>query len=151
MGYLEDKKHDLTSFYGVFNITFEFIEKNYGFEELEKYWESIGEKYYSKLIEDIKKRGTEAVKDYWLSSCREDDVTRFSYVIDDDRFELKIDKCSATEWIGKNPHYKLFEKYCDHCRVINSKIASLSGFKYQLEKNKDKQKCVHIFKNKEAK
>jgi hypothetical protein len=151
LGYLEDKQHDLTSFYGVFNIIFEFIEKNYGFEELGKYWEFIGEKYYSKFIEDIKERGTEAIKDYWISSCQDDKVTSFSYEIDDEKFELKIDRCSAIEWIGKNPHYKLFDKYCDHCRVINSKIASLSGFEYKLENNRDKWKCIHNFKNKEIK
>jgi len=138
------KTQDLSEFYGIYNTMFQFVEDKYGDEELKKYWEFIGEKYYGWLIEDIKKRGTKAIEDYWLSTTENDDIV-YDLKTGPDRFELKIDSCSAIGFIKKSAHDKLFHKYCQHCRVVNSKIAELSGLEYRVDYDQDKGKCTHAF------
>jgi hypothetical protein len=138
------KTQDLSEFYGIFNTMFKFVDDSYGDEELKKYWEFIGEKYFAWLIEDIKKRGIKAIEEYWLSTVENDDIV-YDLKSDADKFDLKIDSCSAIGFIKKSPHDKLFPKYCEHCRVVNSKIAEQSGFEYKLDYDQEKGKCTHVF------
>ena len=138
-------KRDLSEFYGIYNTTFDFIERNYGYDELVSYWEYMSKEYFSLLIKDAKKRGTEAFKQYWLESV-EDDEIEYDMEIEPDRFQLNIESCSAIDFLNKDKHYPMFDKYCEHCRVVNSKIAALSGFEYEVDYDQKKGKCRHIFK-----
>jgi hypothetical protein len=138
------KTQDLSEFYGIYNTTFNFFERTYGYDELVKYWEFIGEEYFSWLVGDIKKRGTVALKDYWMESIENDDI-EYTIKVEPDRFELTIDSCSAISFMERDTHYPLFHKYCEHCRVVNSKIAQLSGYRYKVDYDQDKGKCTHVF------
>ena len=138
------KKQDLSEFYGIYNTMFQFVNDNYGEKELKKYWEFIGEEYFSWLVKDIKKRGTAALRDYWMESIENDDI-KYGLKVETDKFELKIESCSAISFMKKDIHYPLFHEYCEHCRVVNSKIAELSGFQYEVDYDQNKGKCTHVF------
>ena len=138
------KTQDLSEFYGIYNTTFNFMERNYGYDELVKYWGFIGEEYFSWLVDDIKKRGTAALKDYWMESIENDDI-EYDLKVESDKFELNIDSCSAINFMKKDIHYPLFHKYCEHCNVVNTKIGELSGYDYKVDYEQDKGKCTHVF------
>ena len=139
------KAQDLSEFYGIYNSTFNFIEKNYGYDELVKYWEFMGEKYFSYLIDDIKKRGTKAIEEYWLESIENDDI-QYKLKTEPDMLELRIDSCSAINFIKKDPHYPIYGNYCEHCNIVNTRIGQLSGYGYKVDYDQDKGRCTHIFK-----
>lgn len=140
-------------FYSMYSWMFEYIDKQFGRNSLEKYWEHIGLNYYSRLIDEIKKYGLIALENYYSDALEgEENEKDIEVFRDETTFKMKISNCKAIEWLkeqenNKNSFYHrpYFKDYCDHCKFINEIIAKESGLEFEIVYDK-KGNCTQIYR-----
>jgi hypothetical protein len=140
-------------FYSMYNWMFAYMDREFGRDLLEEYWEHIGREYYSNLIDEIKNKGIVALEDYYKDALEGEETSGEVEVIGNkDMFKIRIKNCKAIEWLKKLEkdkdamyHMPYFKDYCDHCRVINETIAKNSGLKFVIDYDKQGS-CTQIYR-----
>ena len=144
---------EIYCFYSMYSWIFGYLEKEWGKKAVEDYWLHIGSKYYGRLVEDIKKRGLAALKDYYdryLSA--EDGSEQVKVVKNEDMFRVDTHNCKAMQWLRTQKvgdcafcQDSYYSDYCDHCRFINQTIARESGLSFHMEYNRQ-GKCTQVYR-----
>ncbi len=128
----------------LWNVTFNYFYENFGEEGLIDYFKHLANsEYYEKIVEIMKNKGFEGVKDYW-SWVSEDEGMVYEDCLLKNKYTLKIIECSAFKHFEEKG-FKPFKKYCDYCLTINSELSKKSNLKYKNISCTYKGSCEHIF------
>ena len=130
----------------LWNLTFQYFYENFGEEALIKYYRHLANSdYYKKILDKIKQRGLEGVKEYWLK-CSEGEGIDYSYNLENNRYVIRVNSCSAFKHFKEN-NIKPFERYCDYCEIVNQKISKNFSVKYKLVSCNNRGSCEYLFYN----
>lgn len=102
-------------FFGVYDATLKFIAKRYGQSELQRYLQHIFRNYHQDLIEDIKKRGLEALNGFF-HRVHQAEGAKYSIQATRHLFKMEITSCPQINWLKEND-FEPYEGYCAHCGV----------------------------------
>ncbi len=150
---MNELNKEVYAFYSMYSWIFEYLEREFGRKVLEKYWKHIGMNYYSRLIEDIKKRGLIALEDYYIDYFGDEDSKEEARISrDENMFKIEINDCNAIKWLKEQKIQECafcqdsyYRDYCDHCKFINKTLADQTGLTFEIKYNKN-GKCTQIYK-----
>jgi len=130
-------------FHGGLNHILDYIYERYGKEEMVKFLERVAKEVYRPHIERLRAEGLKALADHWQKI----------FTIEGADFELentgvglalKVNKCPAIEYMNIN-NLTIFERFCDHTRIINDEICSQAGYKASVEYDQERGCCIQRF------
>jgi hypothetical protein len=64
--------------------------------------------------------------EYWRAALGQEGAD-YEMTVTDGSFELRVKRCPPTEWFKANNLAK-YPRYCEHCRVLYSRIGDRCGF-----------------------
>jgi len=130
-------------FHGALSCCLEYIYKKYGEKELDMCLRQIARNVYKPLIESLKSRGLAALEEHWrrIFTIEGGD---FDLHYDGDVLVLNVKKCPAI-WHMRERGYRIFEKFCEHCRIVNDEICKAAGYNSSVDYDQDAGSCTQKF------
>lgn len=124
----EQAMHGL--FFELYDHTFAFLEREFGFDAVMTYWNFISDDQLSVLEELMKTKGFRGMEQYWLDTMGQEGATDYQMDVTDDSFSLVVKHCPPMEWFESRgmQHYS---RYCEHCKVLYSRVGERCGFQMQ--------------------
>ena len=145
MGKLEKMKkmHIHKDFHGAFSYGLKYLKENYGEEMLKAYLIQVARNVYSPLIEQIKKEGLSAMEDHQRKIFTTEEAD-FELKHEGDKLVLKVKVCPALRHM-KEKRYPVFEKFCEHDRIVTGIICQDAGYGCSVDYDQDKCSCIQRF------
>ncbi|HOE10051.1 MAG TPA: hypothetical protein PLQ35_06430 [bacterium] len=130
-------------FHGTLSLGLDFLQKNYGAEGTREFLTGLAETVYAPLVEEIKKRGLDALREHWenIFSLEEGEI---ALRIEDNVLILEVHKCPALHHI-KEHGYTTSSNFCEHTRITNEGICHAAGYECSVEYDQDRGRCVQRF------
>lgn len=130
-------------FHGAMSYGLKYVYENYGQEGLNQYLVSLANTVYVPLSEELAKDGLKALEKHWqkIFGLEEADYNLF---YTENVLNLKINKCPAISHMKKH-NYELFDKFCEHCNIINTEICKNAGYKSFIKYDQNKGSCLQKF------
>ena len=113
-------------FFELYDHTFSFLDREFGFEAVEAFWESIADRQLRPLEELMRTKGFKGMEEYWRATLDQEGADA-DMKVSDDSFELRVRKCPPNEWFKARSLAK-YPRYCEHCRVLYSRVGERCGF-----------------------
>ena len=127
-------------FFGVYCATFEYIERTYGHEALEKYWaEYIADRFLAHLEALVAEKGIEGMKEYWGHTLAEEEAG-YEITATEDSFRIDMHDCPALRWLREHDRMT-YDDYCAHCPALYKRIMNRNGYSYQYEYDPGAGRC----------
>ncbi len=130
-------------FHGAFSHCIKYIYEKYGKVEMTKCLEQIAERVYKPLIEAIAKEGLQALEKHWQRIFTLE-AADFNQYYENGILVLNVKKCPAIMHMKKSG-FDIFEKYCEHTRIMNKKICDLAGYSCSVTYNQKEGYCEQRF------
>jgi|LSQX01.1.fsa_nt_gb hypothetical protein len=139
----------IKEWFGLYNVIYNWLEKNYGYNALEEYWEFMTENCFKGVAEKFKDDGLCAIKDYYEHTFSLDDGA-CSSCLEDEKLTIEVTKCPDYEFMksSPNPHFVPIKSYCKHHEVMNRILAEKSGHTFCMRECDNKGHCIWIFTKK---
>ncbi len=130
-------------FYPAILATFKHIERNYGYETLERYWRELAEEYYAPVIEKFRKGSIDAIASHWQEYLSKEPEAQFEIIKQRDRVIIDVKRCPAMYWLK---HFKceIPDWYYNHIAVMGNTLAENSGHKFEFYPDSDSYKMIFI-------
>ena len=122
---------------------FEYLEKNYGRQELLDYLREFARNVYAPLIEQIRARGLPAVRDH-LAKDLDTEEGRYTFKEGNGRLELHVTRCPSV-WYLKDHNEPLPETFCLQTEIVLDEICRQAGLAFSVEYNTREGRCVQTF------
>ena len=137
----------IKEWFGLYNVMFNWFEKNHGERGFEAYTRHIANTCYPDVIDSFKKGGLEAVKTYYEDLFHKDDGQIDAYIVDN-VLTISVNKCPAYHFMrnSANPYFMPTQKVCRFDEIINSVLASKSGLDFEQKYTDHNSKCIWEFK-----
>ena len=84
----------IKEWYGLYNVIFNWCEKNFGKEGLVKYWQHIGRTCYAEVIETFRREGLDGVKEYSEGEFTKEGV-EITSSLEEEKLFIDIKNCPA--------------------------------------------------------
>jgi hypothetical protein len=145
----------IREWYGGYNIIYNWFEKNYGYDGLEKYWHYLAKEVYKPLLSEKFQEGPQSIADYFHEIIEEDDGT-VKTDVEGNSVTIDIVECPDYIWqhhfsdmpygiADNNQHY--YRSY----ETIYGDIAEMTGYSFELLRFSTEGKLKFKFSKKEAK
>ena len=118
-------------FYYAINATFRYMHRHYGQEGLYAYWRSLGQEYFSDVIEQFRAGGLGAVEEYWRGFFTVEPGDLVSVERTDSAVVIEVQECPAIKHLQAGGR-EVMELYCQHCQVINTEMAKGAGLEFDM-------------------
>jgi hypothetical protein len=130
--YNDSKPVGAADFYFAINATFWFIEKEFGREGLERYWQELGSRYYAPVSAAWKRGGLQAVADYWRAFFAAEPGAEARVEAAPGQVSLDVRVCPAFKHLrahGRN----IVPCFCQHCYFVSEAMAAPAGLTVRVE------------------
>jgi hypothetical protein len=136
----------IKEWFGLYNIMYDWFEKNYGYQELEEYWRFVARTCYTKLAAEFKEKGPGYVKDYYEMIFAEDGGKAVGTVCKDE-VTIEVLESPDIKWMKAfdNPAFKPVPYYFNHYEVIFGEIAQMAGLDFKMLSIRKNGKCKWTF------
>lgn len=116
-------------FVEVYDMIFSYILKEYGLDDLIKFWKAIAPTMLDDLKEMAHKEGVLGCKKYWDRVLKEEGA-KFRTNIKDGELTLEIVNCPSIDHLN-TPSCK---EYCRHCGVMYPEVLNPAGLEYEWKR-----------------
>ncbi len=113
-------------FFELYNQVFCFLEREYGHEAVERFWESVADRELGPLEHLMRTKGFEGMAEFWRSTLEQEGAP-YEMTVDSRSFNLRVKHCPPCEWFRAR-ELQRYLRYCDHCRVLYQRVAERCGF-----------------------
>ena len=132
-------------FHGCFSFGLEFLEKNYGIDEMEEFLRRMAGNMYAPLIESLRLRGLLALQDQWQRIMSLEEADFDLHFTNDDVLVLEVRQCPAIHHM-KACGYAIADHFCEHTRIVNDEICRQAGYSCGTEYDQRNGRCVQRFR-----
>ena len=129
MGHLRDRHGDkvaLQLFFELYNQTFNYLERELGFEAVQAYWKFISDQQMSVLENLVRTKGFEGMAEYWRNTLGQEGA-QYEMDVKPDAFHVVVSQCPPVQWL-KSRKLPLYGRYCDHCEVLYRRVLERCGY-----------------------
>ena len=137
------RKNVHKDFHGAMSYGLKYIYASYGDNGIKEYLRELANTVYSPLSEELLKNGLKGLEEHWKKIFDLEDAD-YKLFYDDNVLNLKINKCPAISHMKKY-NYEIFDKFCEHCRILNSQICQNVGYESYIEYDQNKGSCLQKF------
>ncbi|MDO9463848.1 MAG: hypothetical protein Q7J67_00870 [bacterium] len=137
------KKGVHKDFHGAMSFGLKYVYDSYGDNGVKEYLEDLANTVYSPLSKALKKSRLRELERHWKKIFDLEDAD-YKLFCDDNVLNLKINKCPAIRHMKKY-NYEIFEKFCEHCKILNSEICRNAGYKSSVEYAQNEGICLQKF------
>ena len=123
----EEAVHHL--FFELYNHTFGFLERQFGYEAVTRYWQFIGDRSLGDLEQLMRTKGFKGMEEYWRATLVQESAD-YEMEVGQDFFQCQIKRCPPVQWL-KSQGVDCYPRYCEHCRVLYQRVADRCG--YEIE------------------
>lgn len=136
----------IREWFGLYNIIYDWFERNCGYPELEEYWRNIARNCYADLAVRFREKGPDYVKEYFEGIFQEDGGQAASVVGGDD-VTIEVLESPDVKWMQAfdNPHFKTVPYYFNHYEIIFGEIARMAGLEFEMLKKGEDGLCKWRF------
>ena len=113
-------------FFELYDHTFTFLEREYGREAVQAFWESIADLQLGRLEQLMREKGFKGMEEYWRATLGQEGAD-YEMRTSDDAFFVRVKHCPPTEWF-KARNLAKYPRYCEHCRVLYSRVGERCGY-----------------------
>lgn len=137
------KKGVHKDFHGAMSYGLKYVHDSYGDSGVKEYLEELANTVYSPLSENLARKGLKVLENHWkkIFNLEEADCKLF---YKDNVLNLRINKCPAISHMKKY-NYEIFNKFCEHCKILNDEICRNAGYQSSIEYAQNKGKCLQKF------
>jgi len=130
-------------FHGAMSYGLKYVYENYGKQGLKQYLTNLANTVYSPLSKALAEKGLKAMEKHWKKIF---DLENADYELfyKDNALNLKIKECPAISHMKKY-NYEIFDKFCEHCNIVNAEICKNAGYESSLEYDQNKGQCLQKF------
>ena len=121
-----------TEFILAYNEMFNYLHEKHGKEAVVDLWKYISDEFLQNLDELVAKKGIQGMKEYW-SRTLEEEGADYEIKATEDEFVIEMYKCPSVGILRRTKHIKVYPYYCEHCKVLYSRVVEKYGFDYNLE------------------
>lgn len=131
-------------FHGALSYGIQFVDQNYGLEGLRDFLSGLAETVYKPLVEDVRRRGLEALRDHWQTvfALENGDV---NLRMEDETLVLTVRACPAIGHM-KAHGYAIAGRFCEHTRIVNEAVCRAAGYASDVEYDQAAGRCVQRFR-----
>ncbi len=137
------KKNVHKDFHGAMSFGLKYVYDSYGDNGVKEYFKELANTVYSPLSKALQKKGLGELEKHWRKIFDLEDAD-YELFYKDNVLNLKINKCPAISHMKKFG-YEIFEKFCEHCRILNAEICRNAGCQSSIEYDQNKGKCLQKF------
>ncbi|HOJ11703.1 MAG TPA: hypothetical protein PK733_14060 [Clostridiales bacterium] len=141
----------IKEWFGLYNVIYNWFEKNYGYEALEEYWMFIAENCFEDVVEKFKDEGLDGIRGYYEHIFNLDEGECKTY-LENGKLTIEVNKCPDYEFMksSPNPHFVPIKSYCKHHEVMNNILADKSGHTFCMCQCDNNGHCKWMFTKKEV-
>ena len=113
-------------FFELYNHTFSFLEREFGFEAVQAYWDSVADRALSDLERLMRTKGFKGMEEYWRATLGQEGAD-YEMHVTDDSLHVTVKRCPPVEWFEAktlNP----YRRYCAHCERLYRRVGERCGF-----------------------
>jgi len=130
-------------FHGALSFGIQFLDDQYGMAGLEEFFARAAKAVYAQLIENLRERGLEALKEHWDTVFGLEDGD-FETRYEDGVLVLDVRTCPAVHHMRAN-NYRVADHFCEHTRIVNEAICAGAGYACSVEYDQEAGRCVQRF------
>lgn len=130
--YRDTRPHGAADDYFVINATFRFILREFGWEELRRYWSRLGREYYAPVSQAWREGGLPAVASYWRAFFAAEPLSEVLVSCSHERVELEVKTCPAIGHLRAEQR-EIVPCYCQHCYFVGQSMAEAAGLAMRVE------------------
>ena len=131
-------------FHYTLSLILDFLKDKYGEDEMVSMIKDVARVVYAPLIKDLKEKGLMEIEDHIKKVMQ----------LEDGKYEVKksngavifnVKKCPAISYMN-DKKMKISENFCKMTtKLILGEIAKAAGYKFSVDYNQNKGKCVQKF------
>jgi hypothetical protein len=141
----------IKEWFGLYSIIYSWIEKNYGYAELTKYWENTASEIYPGLARDFREKGPEYIKEYFETIFAADGGAAAG-TVDGAGVTIRVTDSPDKKWAEAfgYPSYALKPWYFDRYRYVYGTVAEMAGLRCDMLDCPEDGRCTFRFSIKEG-
>ena len=116
-------------FFELYSHTFTHLEREFGFDAVREFWESIADSQLSDLENLMKTKGFKGMEEYWRATCGQEGAD-YEMDVTDDSFTILVKSCPPTNWFKDN-NLEHYHRYCEHCNTLYRRVGERCGFQME--------------------
>lgn len=132
-------------FHGCLSYGLQFLLDYYGPEEMEEYLRRLGRNVYSRLIQDMRARGLQALYDHWHRIMTLEAADFRLQFTESGELLLEVRRCPAISHMQYRG-YLICDRFCDATRIANDEICRCAGYVAETEYDQANGRCVQRFR-----
>lgn len=131
-------------FHYTLSLIFDFMKDNYGEDEMIRIMKKVGKSIYTPLIKDLKEKSLSAIAKH-MKDLMKLEGGEYEVIKGKNFITFKINKCPAIEYMNKKK-MQISKNFCRvSTGVISGEIARAAGFKFSVDYDQKKGKCIQKF------
>ena len=130
-------------FHGALSFGIQFLDDQYGMAGLEEFFARAAKAVYAQLIENLRERGLEALKEHW-DTVFTLEAGGFETWYEGDTLVLDVRACPAIHHMRAR-NYRIADHFCEHTRIVNEAVCAAAGYACSVEYDQDAGRCVQRF------
>ena len=120
----EQAMHHL--FFELYDHTFSFLDREFGFEAVQAFWDFIADRQLTVLEDLMKTKGFKGMEEYWRQTLGQEGAD-YEMEVTEDAFQVIVKRCPPTEWFRARG-LEHFPRYCEHCEALYRRVGQRCGF-----------------------
>jgi len=134
----EKAMHNL--FFELYSQTFSFLDREFGFEAVHRFWDFIADEQLDVLESLMREKGFKGMEEYWRNTLDQEGAD-YEMQVTDDYFQLAVKHCPPTEWF-RSKGIEHYPRYSEHCERLYRRVGERCGFAMEyIPPDKNKQTC----------
>ena len=130
-------------FHLLLSHTLEHVCNTYGEEKMVEFLRKMTIAVYRPLIDEIKTDGLAPLERH-LNRIFTIEEGEFELERGRGKLTLKVKRCPAVCFMREN-NYPIFERFCEHTRIVNEAICSETTLSSSVEYDQMRGKCTQVF------
>lgn len=130
-------------FHGALSFGLQFLEDQYGVDGMCEFLEGLAGSVYRPLVEDLRKRGLDALRDHW-KTIFDLEGGGAEMKMEDGTLVLTVHSCPAVTHMRQH-NYRVSDHFCEHTRIVNESVCRAAGYASSVDYDQEAGRCVQRF------
>ena len=126
-----DNKYVPKFFHGEFSAQLEYIAGRYGHEGVRRYLRQFTQSFHAPLIDDLRKRGLIALKEYFEEIYRSEEADLDAALHDDAELVVKVRECPAVRYM-KEHNLPIYQMYYETAKTVGEALCEDTPYASEL-------------------
>ena len=123
---------------------YEYLDKNYGRQELLDYLRQFARSVYRPLVDKVRAGGLPAMRQH-LAEDFDAEAGKYEFRADEGVLEFHVTRCPAV-WYLKDHDERLPETFCLQTEIVLGEICRRARIEFSVEFNTSEGRCVQTFR-----